>query len=85
MIVKPTIDRKFTPGEYSTVSDHKDNVHWFKATSDTGFIFNIHVLGVDPNVKNSGRVYIDPLGEKLSDGRIKADKIKAKDAIAKFG
>jgi hypothetical protein len=85
MIVRPTIDRKFTPGEYSTVSDQKDNVHWFKATTSPGYIFNIHVLEVDPEVKRSGRVYVDPLGEKLSGGRIKAAKLKAGDAFAKFG
>lgn len=85
MIVKPTIDRKFTPGEYSTVSDHKDNVHWFKATSDKGYIFNIHVLGVDPAVKRSGRVYIDPDGEKLTGGRIKAEKLKAGEAFKRYG
>ena len=44
MIIKPTIDREFTVAEYSTISDHKDNVHWFTAESDTAFIFNIHVL-----------------------------------------
>ena len=27
MILRPTIDRTFKPGDYSTVSDHKDNVH----------------------------------------------------------
>ena len=30
-LIRPTIDRTFKPGEYSTVSDHKDNVHWFTA------------------------------------------------------
>jgi hypothetical protein len=85
MIVKPTIDRKFVPGECSTVSDHKDNVHWFKATSDTGYIFNIHVLNVDPEIKRSGRVYIDPFGEKLSGGRIKAQKLKSAEAFKRFG
>ena len=85
MIVKPTIDRKFTPGEYSTVSDYKDNVHWFKALSKTGYIFNIHVLNVDPKVRKSGRVYVDPLGEKLSGGRIKARKLKAAEAFKRFG
>lgn len=85
MIIKPTIDRTFTPGEYSTVSDHKDNVHWFKATSKTGYIFNIHVLNVDPNIKKNGRVYINPHGEKLSGGRIKADKLRPADAFERFG
>lgn len=85
MIIRPTIDRKFTPGEYSTVSDHKDNVHWFKTLSKTGYIFNIHVLNVDPDVKKSGRVYIDPHGEPLSGGRIKADKLRAVDAFKRYG
>jgi hypothetical protein len=85
MIIKPTIDRKFTPGEYSTISDHKDNVHWFKTTSDTGYIFNIHVLNVDPAIKRSGRVYIDPHGEQLAGGRIKADKLRSADAFRRFG
>jgi hypothetical protein len=85
MILKPTIDRKFEPGEYSTVSDHKDNVHWFKATTTPGYIFNIHVLNVDPQNKQSGRVYVDPTGEKLSGGRIKAAKLKPGDAIKRFG
>ncbi len=26
-IIRPTIDREFQPGEFSTISDHKDNVH----------------------------------------------------------
>ena len=34
MIIKPTIDQSFTVGQYSSVSDKKDNVHWFKATSE---------------------------------------------------
>jgi hypothetical protein len=75
-IIKPTIDRSFVVGEFSTVSDHKDNVHWFTAESETAFIFNIHVNNTDPgNSKPPGRVYIDPLGEKLAGGLIKAPKV----------
>ncbi len=75
-LIRPTIDRTFKPGECSTVSDHKDNVHWFTAETDHAFIFNIHVNGTDPgNPKNPGRVYVDPLGEKVAGGLIKAPKI----------
>jgi len=75
-LIRPTIDRTFRPGEYSTVSDHRDNVHWFTAESESAFIFNIHVNGSDPgNPRNPGRVYIDPLGEKVAGGLIKASKI----------
>lgn len=75
-IIRPTIDRVFRPGEFSTISDHKDNVHWFTAEGETGFLFNIHVVETDPqNTRKPGRVYVDPMGEKLSGGLIKAPKI----------
>ncbi len=85
LIIKPTIDRAFTTGEYSTVSDMKDNIHWFKATSETAFIYNIHVMNVDPSKAGAGRVYIDPEGESLSDGRIRAKKVSAIDVLRKYG
>ncbi len=75
-IIRPTIDRKFQPGEFSTVSDHKDNVHWFTAESESGFIFNVHVVETNPeNPLRPGRLYVDPMGEKLAGGLIKAPKI----------
>jgi hypothetical protein len=73
LIVTPTLDRKFGPGDYSTVSEFKDNVHWFEALSDEAFIFNIHVMGL--HAGRSQRLYIDPNGEKLPGNRIRAPKI----------
>ena len=83
MIIRPTIDGTFGPGTYSTVTDVKDNVHWFQATTDGSFIFNIHVMSVKPGA--TGRVYIDPDGEKLSGGRIKAKKINHAEANKLYG
>jgi hypothetical protein len=83
MIIKPTADKAFGPGTVSTVSDLKDNVHWFQATTDGSFIFNIHVMNVVPG--KTGRVYIDPNGEKLSEGRIRARKIDYKEANSLYG
>ena len=84
-IIRPTIDRSFSVGEHSTVSDHKDNIHWFTATSERAFIFNIHVMNVDPEKKNTGRVYLDPNGEKLSDNRIKARRVSAGEVYKLYG
>lgn len=85
MIIRPTLDRSFTAGEHSTVSDYKDNVHWFTATSDQAFIFNIHIMNVDPDVKNTGRVYIDPQGEQLSDNRIRAKRVTSAEVYKLYG
>jgi hypothetical protein len=85
-IIKPTIDRTFGPGELSTISDHKDNVHWFRSDSDSAFIFNVHIIGYDPKIaESSGRLYLDPDGEKLAGGLIKAAKLSSADCHKKYG
>jgi hypothetical protein len=85
-VIKPTIDRKFTAGDCSTVSDKKDNVHWFEALTEPAFIFNIHVYNVSPGLGTpTGRVYLNPLGEPLTGGRIKAPLIDYATSIKMFG
>ena len=84
-IIKPTIDERFGPGSTSTISEYKDNIHWFKGVSKDAFIFNRHVLNIDPKIKKGGRVYVDPDGEKLSGGLIKAPKLNYKQAYDKYG
>jgi hypothetical protein len=85
-VIKPTIDRAFAPGELSTISDHKDNIHWFEATTDAAYIFNVHVIGYDKTIKDtSGRLYLDPAGEKLAGGTIKAPKMTSAECHKKYG
>ncbi len=85
-LIRPTIDRGFQVGEFSTISDHKDNVHWFTAESQVGYLFNVHVIGYNSeNHHRPGRVYVDPLGEKLSGGLIKAPKITYGQANRMYG
>ncbi len=86
-IIRPTIDRKFGPAEYSTVTDFKDNIHWFKSASDEpAFIFNIHALDVNPgSSKRTGRVYLDPNGEKIQGGLIRARRIDHEEAHKLYG
>jgi hypothetical protein len=83
MIVKSTIDKTFEAGGVSTVSDVKDNVHWFEATTDGSYIFNIHVMSVKPG--KTGRVYIDPNGEAISGDRIRCRKIDHQEADRLYG
>ena len=86
MHIRPTIDRKFVPGECSTVSDFKDNVHWFQALTDGAFIFNLHVLDVNPTSKlHTGRVYVDPNGEPLAGGLTRARVIGYKEGNQLYG
>jgi hypothetical protein len=85
-LIKPTLDLQCKAGDASTISDHKDNVHWFKAESDTGFIFNIHVMGYNKESKKiPARVYVDPQGEKVKGGLILARKMTSADCHKKYG
>ncbi|MBI2425941.1 MAG: hypothetical protein HYV27_24165 [Candidatus Hydrogenedentes bacterium] len=85
-IIRPTIDDTFGAGGVSTISDHKDNVHWFQCDSETGFIFNAHFMDYDPTISEpSGRLYLDPDGEKLAGGLIKAPKMDWDSSHAKYG
>ncbi|MBX9626620.1 MAG: hypothetical protein K2X82_22655 [Gemmataceae bacterium] len=85
-VIKPTIDREFGPGDLSTISDHKDNIHWFKAVSDKAYIFNVHVIGYDERIaETSGRLYLDPDGEKLAGGRVKAPKLSSAECHKRYG
>jgi hypothetical protein len=85
-LIRPTIDRMFKPAEFSTISDHKDNVHWFRAESETGFIFNIHVMGYNPDNPNTpARVYVDPDGKRIAGGLIVAKKMTSAECHKKYG
>ena len=86
MIIKPTIDKIFGPGDTSSVSDDKDNIHWFKSKDEAAFIFNLHLLDVNPNnPKQTGRIYLDPDGEELKDGLVRARLIDSKEAHLLYG
>lgn len=85
-VIRPTIDKEFAEGGVSTISDHKDNIHWFRCEADVGYIFNVHVIGYDPKIKEtSGRLYLDPDGEKLSGGLVKAKKMSSAECHKKYG
>ena len=86
LIIKPTIDDRFGPGTTSSISDAKDNVHWFKALDEPAFIFNIHVTGLTTRKgTRTGRVYVDPNGEKLDDGLVRAPLLDYKKAHKLYG
>lgn len=86
IVIKPTIDRTFETGEPSTISDDRDNVHWFKAKQDGSYIFNIHVLNVVDNfTQPTGRVYLDPSGTPQPGGTIIAPRISYSQAHERFG
>lgn len=86
LTIRPTVDKVLGVGAVSTISDQKDNIHWFKALSEPVFMFNIGVFGINPSREFTGRDYVDPSGgEKLKDGLIRARRIDVKEAYKLYG
>jgi len=85
MIIKSSIDETYKVGSSSTISDKKDNIHWYKALEDGCFIFNIHVMGINPKSRRIGRAYVDPNGEKQENGTIRAPRITHRQATELYG
>jgi len=86
LTIKPDIDKVLEVGAVTTVSDQRDNIHWFKALSEPVFMFNIGVFRINPSEAFNGRDCIDPLGgEKLKDGLIRARRIELKEAYKIYG
>lgn len=86
LIIRPTTDKMPTRGDLSTISDQKNNIHWFKALTGTVFMFSIAVFNIDPAAGFTGREYIDPMGgEKLDGGLIRARRVGYKEARKLYG
>jgi len=87
-IVTPTIDREFAPGDGSTVSDERDNVHWLRAGEAPALLLNVSVE-VPPSGRfgaaRTGRVYLDLTGGTFGDGRALVRHISYAEATARFG
>ena len=86
LIIKMTKDKLLTVGDVSTISDQRDNIHWFKAQTEPVFMFNIGVYGLNPNITTTGRDYINPnQGETLKDGSIRVPRITDEMAYKIYG
>ncbi len=69
------------------ISSLYQSVQWFtNDLNEPAFLFNVHVIGINPENSNpAGRVYVDPMGEKVSGGLIKAKKLGHGEAVRLYG
>ncbi len=84
LIIKPTIDKIAKIGENSSISDEKDNVHWFIANTNTAFTFDVIML--DLNNKPYDIHNLDIFKKQdLSDGTIRVPMLDVETALKKYG
>ena len=84
LIIKPTIDKTAKLGSSSSISDEANNIHWFIATTETAFTFDVIML--DLNGKKYDIHNLDIRGgEKISGDLIRAKKLDVETALKKYG
>jgi hypothetical protein len=84
LVIRPTVDERSLPGSASSISDDKDNVHWFRTLSDRAFTFDVIVADLDDRPYEIDN--IDPeRGDWLSDGTLRVPKLEVGRALKKYG
>ncbi|MEL6256369.1 MAG: hypothetical protein AAFR87_30480 [Bacteroidota bacterium] len=84
MFISPSSDRLIKRGDASTISDERDNVHWFVAHTDQAFTFDVIML--DLNGKQYDIYNLDMYEkEELSDGRMRVPILDVETALKKYG
>lgn len=87
LLLRPSIDRVTQAGDFSSISDQRDNVHWLVATKGPAYTFDLIVDGLDPTRgfawKND---HVDVVGaERLDGGLLRARRIEFEEAIRLYG
>ncbi|MCB9716750.1 MAG: hypothetical protein H6712_23030 [Myxococcales bacterium] len=59
VVMRPTIDAVLRPGAATSISDERDNIHWFVAVEGPAFTLDVIVSHLRPDGAH-GRVYLDP-------------------------
>ncbi len=87
LILRPTIDRAFKPGDSSSISDQRDNVHWFVATSERAYTLDCIVDNVDPARGYHFHIdFVDPdRANARSDGTVRAPRLGLDEALQRYG
>lgn len=84
MIIRPTIDKTLAVGEVSSISDERNNVHWFRTLSETAFTLDVIVLDLGGKQYEIDNIDLQE-AEKVDGGLLRARKLDVQTALQKYG
>lgn len=90
IVIKPTQDEILGVGSVVTMSDMRDNVHWFVSEQDQSVSFDIAVPDIEPEKKYKhkaqafNQIFLDPTVAPRVDGKIEAPIIPFAEALRRF-
>ena len=87
LVLRPTIDRTSKPGDLSSISDERDNVHWLVATKGPAYTFDVIISGLNPERGFNWKMdHVDVNGaERMNGGLLRARRIEFDEAIRRYG
>ena len=82
--IKTSYDKNAKIGDSSSISDEKDNVHWFVANTETAFTFDVIMLDLNnkPHDIHNLDIYEK---QDLSDGTLRVPILDVENALKKYG
>ena len=86
LVVRPTIDKVFRTGDFSSISDQRDNVHWFEVRRGPAFTLDVIIDGLDPALGFPYRIdFVDPdRAAAAGNGLFRAPVIPYAEAVARY-
>jgi hypothetical protein len=84
VVIRPTGDRSIGPGDTTSISDERDNVHWHHALT-RGVLLDVEQGRLDPSCPSRSRQLLDPEGPPRADGTILARRMSRLSALRRFG
>jgi len=87
LIVRPTIDRTFRAGDFSSISDQRDNVHWFVTTSERAYTLDAIVDNLDPSRPYRFHIdFVDPENaSRARDGSLSMPRLELDECLRRYG
>jgi hypothetical protein len=87
LLVRPTIDKAFRAGDFSSISDQQDNVHWFVTTSARAYTLDAIVDNLDPGRPYRFHIdFVDP--EKATpgpEGSLRLPRLELDECLGRYG
>jgi len=85
VLMRPTLDAVLGPGAATSISDDRDNIHWFVAVEGPALTLDVIVSHLQPQGPH-GRFYVDPrAAEDLGQGRLRAPILTPQQARRRYG
>lgn len=84
LVIKPSLDKTMRVGDASSISDERDNVHWFIASSETAFTFDVIMLDLKGKPYDIHNIDIYAR-QDLPDGTMRVPILNVETALKKYG